>query len=131
MNTTLNIEVTNSETSRAMEIVKKTLEAAHELHRVWPKTVEIRNAIASSNFDICLSTAQKYLRQYRTMINSYSFLTGIHVIDVSLEECKEKSACEWQTVLSFVEMIIYLDTALKYGAKTAIKDAIKRVFQMQ
>lgn len=96
MDAILNIDAANSGTSYAMDVVKKSLDAAHELHRVWPQTVEIRSAIESSDFDVCFSTAQKYLERYRTLINSYSFLTNICVVDISLEECKKKSICEWK-----------------------------------
>ena len=131
MNATLNTNVTTSGTSRAMKVVEKALKAAHELHRVRPKTAEIRKAIESSNFDICFSTAQKYLKQYRTLINSYSFLTNIQVMDISIEEAQSKSIQEWIDVLSFIEMIIYMDTALHYGAKAAIEYGIKQAFQVQ
>ena len=131
MNATLNMNATTSGTSHAMEVVEKALKAAHELHRVRPKTAEIRKAIESSDFDTCFSTAQKYLKQYRVLINAYSFLTNIQVIDISMEDAQSKSIQEWIDVLSFIEMIIYLDTALHYGVKAAIEYRIKQAFQVQ
>lgn len=130
MNATLNMDANTSGMPRAMDVVEKALKAAHEIHRVQLKTAEIRIARESSNIDICCSAVQKYLRQYRKLINSYSSLTNIQVIDVSMEEVRSKSIQEWKDVLSFIEMIIYLDAALHYGAKTFIEQEIKQAFRV-
>ncbi len=131
MNVILNMEATSNATDRAMDVVKTSLEAAHQIYRVWPETATLRKTKASSDFDFCFSTAQTYLKRYRTLIDSYSSWTKIQVIDVAMEEAQSKSIQEWKSTLDFIEMIIYLNAALKYGAKSAIKHAIKQFFQNQ
>ena len=131
MNTILSRDAVNEQTSRAMDVVKKTLSAAHELSKVKILTAEIRDAKNSSDWDKCYSTAQRYLQRYRLLINSYSFWTSVQVIDSPKSEAESKNAEEWKSVLDFIEMILYLDTALKYGAKTVIEHEIKRIFQAQ
>lgn len=131
MNTILSRDAANEQTSCAMDVIKKTLSAAHELSRAKILTVEIRDARNSSDWDKCYSTAQRYLRRYRHLINSYAFWTNVQVIDIPRSEAEDKNIEEWKSVLDFIEMILYLDTALKYGAKTVIEHEIKRIFQPQ
>lgn len=131
MNTILSRDAANEQTSRAMDVIKKALSVAHELPRVRILTVEIRDAKNSSDWDKCHSTAQRYLQRYRHLIDSYSFWTNVQVIDIPKSEAEGKSTEEWKSVLDFIEMILYLDTALKYGAKAVIEHEIKRIFQAQ
>ena len=51
MNTILSRDAVNEQTSRAMDVVKKTLSAAHELSKVKILTAEIRDAKNSSDWD--------------------------------------------------------------------------------
>lgn len=130
MNTILSRDAVSEQTSSAMDVVKKSLDAAHELQRAQILTAEIRNAKKSPDWDKCYATAQEYLKRYRTRIDAYSFWTNIQVIDIAKSEAEGKSIQEWKSVLAFIEMILYLDTALKYGAKNVIEHKIKQIFQI-
>ena len=63
--------------------------------------------------------------------NQFLLFLSVQVIDIPKSEAESKNAEEWKSVLDFIEMILYLDTDLKYGAKTVIEHEIKRIFQAQ
>lgn len=62
------------------------------------------------------------------MLNSYTFLTGVSIIDVTLEEAHSKGVDYWKDVLKYVEMLIYVDAAAQSGLKSVIEDKLKKIF---
>lgn len=123
-----NIPCSEKTVSKAFDIVKRALEAAHQLGKVKLQTNEIRKALETNDYDYCFDTAQKNLVKYRKMINSYTFLTGVVIIDVTLEEAHSKNITYWKSVLQFTEMLIYANEAVNLGLKTFIEKKLKELF---
>lgn len=62
------------------------------------------------------------------MLNSYAFLTGVSIIDVTLEEAHSKGVGYWKDALKYAEMLIYVDAAVQSGLKSVIEDKLKKIF---
>ncbi len=62
------------------------------------------------------------------MLNSYTFLTGISIIDVTPEEAYSNGIDYWKGVLKYVEMLIYVNVAIQSGLKSTIEDKLKKIF---
>lgn len=129
MNSISNIPNSDEKVSRSFNVVKHALEAAHQLSKVQIQTVEIRKALESADYNFCFDVAQKFLKKYRRMLNSYTFLTGVSIVDVTLEEAYLKGIDYWKDVLKYAEMLIYVDAAVQSGLKSVIEDKLKRIFQ--
>lgn len=114
--------------SDTFDIVKRSLAAAHMLSKVEVQTSEIRKSLESLDYEFCYSAAQKFLKTHKKLINRYSGITGICVISLSTDETQSKDIAHWKLCLRFVEMIIYVDEALKFGVKIVIEKHIKEKF---
>ena len=128
MNSISNIPNSDEKVSQGFGIVKHALEAAHQLSKVQMQTVEIRKALESTDYNFCFDVAQKLLKKYRRMLNSYAFLTGVSIIDVTLEEAHSKGVGYWKDALKYAEMLIYVDAAVHSGLKSVIEDKLKKIF---
>lgn len=128
MNSVSNIPNSDEKVSQSFNIVKHALEAAHQLSKVQMQTVEIRKALESADYNFCFDVAQKCLKKYRRMLNSYTLLTGISIIDVTLDEAHSKDIGYWKDVLKYAEMLIYVDAAVQSGLKSVIEDKLKKIF---
>lgn len=111
-----------------MDYVHKVLEAAHQATVITSKTKTIRQAINSNDMKFCFDTAQYYLNKYRNLLNSYSPMTNIKVIDITEEEAKEQDITHWKFALELIEMVIFTDSAKEHMKKTAIEKALKSIF---
>lgn len=127
-NSISNISYPEEKVSEAFDIVKHALKNAHQMSKVELQTSEIRKALDTTDYDYCFDTAQRFLSKYRKMINSYSFLTGIFIIDIIAEEAHSKNIAYWKSALRFTEMLIYADEVINYGLKSAIEEKLKRLF---
>lgn len=129
INSISNISNSDEKVSQGFSVVKHTLEAAHQLSKAQMQTVEIRKALESADHNFCFDVAQKFLKKYRRMLNSYTFLTGVSIVDVTLEEAHLKGIEYWKDALKYAEMLIYVDAAVQSGLKSVIEDKLKRIFQ--
>lgn len=123
-----NSDNSDEKISHSFSIVKHALEAAHQLSKAQVQTAEIRKALGSPDYDFCFNIAQKFLKKYRTMLNSYTFLTGVSIIDVTLEEAYSNGINYWKDALKYAEMIIYMDIAVQSGLKSVIEDKLRKIF---
>lgn len=114
--------------SAAFDVVRHALDAAHQMSKVKLQTAEIREALQTSDYDFCFNTAQKFLKKYRNLINSYAFLTDVVVIDITLEESRSKDITYWQSSLRFVEMLLYANEAIECGLKSVIEEKLRKIF---
>lgn len=114
--------------SQAFGIVKHALEAAHQLHKAQMLTSEIRKAVESTDYDFCFNAAQKFLKKYRRMLNSYTFLTGISFVEITREEAYSMGIGYWRDVLKYSEVLIYIDVAAQSELKFAIEDKLRKIF---
>ena len=128
MNSISNIPDSGEKVSQSFSIVKHALEAAHQMGKAQLQTVEIRKALDSTDYDLCFNTAQKILKKYRKMLNSYTSLTRVFIIDVPLEEAHSYGIDYWKDALKYVEMLIYIDVAIQSGLKFVIEDRLKKIF---
>lgn len=111
-----------------MERLYKALKKAHQYDVVRAKTKDIRIALSSDDKKICFNTAQRYLKKYRELINSYSQLTNVEVIDITKEEAESRDITHWKFALNLVEMIVFTDNAKECIAKSLIEDTLKSIF---
>lgn len=125
-NNTTSICCSDLKVSAAFDVVRHALDAAHQMSKV--KTTEIRKALEASDYDFCFSTAQKFLKKYRNLINSYAFLTDVVVIDITIEESRAKDITYWQSALRFVEMLLYANEAIECGLKSVIEEKLRKIF---
>lgn len=123
-----NFDNSDKKVSQGFSIVKHALEAAHQLSKAQVQTTEIRKALESADYNSCYNVAQKFLKKYRKMLNSYTFLTGVSIIDITLEEARSKSIDYWKDALKYAEMLIYADVAIHSGLKSVIEEKLKRIF---
>lgn len=114
--------------SAAFDIVRHALDVAHQMSKVKLQTAEIRKALEASDYDLCFHTAQKFLKEYRNLINSYAFLTDVVVIDISVEESRSKDITYWQSALRFTEMLLYANEAIECGLKSVIEEKFRKIF---
>ena len=128
MNSISNIPTSDEKVSQSFSIVKRALEAAHQMGNTQLQTVEIHKALDSTDYDLCFNTAQKILKKHRRMLNSYTFLTGVSIIDVTPEEAHSNGIDYWKGVLKYVEMLIYVNVAIQSGLKSTIEDKLKKIF---
>lgn len=128
MNSISNIPNSDEQVSQSFSIVKHTLDSAHQLSKVQMQTVEIRKALESTDYNFCFAVAQKFLKTYRRMLNSYTPLTGVSIIDITLEEAHSKDIGYWKDALKYAEMLIYVDAAVQFGLKSVIEDKLKKIF---
>lgn len=123
-----NITCSDKKVSEASDVIRHTLDAAHLMSRAKWKTAEIREALATNDYDSCFNTAQKFLKKYRNVINAYAFLTGIVVVSITAEESRGKDIVYWRSVLRFVEMLLYADEAMHCGLQSVIEEKIRKIF---
>ena len=128
MNSISNIPDSGEKVSKSFSIVKHALEAAHQMGKAQLQTVEIRKALDSTDYDLCFNTAQKILKKYRKMLNSYTSLTGVFIIDVTPEEAHSYGVDYWKDALKYAEMLIYVNVAIQSGLKSIIKDKLEKIF---
>lgn len=128
VNSISNIQYSDEKINKAFDIVKRALEAAHRTSKVNLQTREIRIALETKDYNFCFDIAQKFLRKYKNMINSYTFLTGIVVINITPEEADTKNITYWKSVLKFTEMLIYANEAIDCGLKHIIEEKFKKIF---
>ena len=62
------------------------------------------------------------------MLNFYTPLTGVSMINVTLEEAHSYGINYWKDALKYVEMLIYVDVAIQSGLKFVIEDRLKKIF---
>lgn len=127
VNSISNIPCSEETVSEAFAIIKHALEVAHQLGKLELQTSEIRKALETNDYDYCFDIAQRFLRKYRKIINSYTFLTGAAIIDITVEEAHSKKITYWQSVLRFIEMLIYANEAVNLGLKPVIEKKIERI----
>lgn len=125
----LNENCKKEQTIQAISVLKKTLKAAHQINVVTARTAQIRAARESDEYNFCFNTAQKLLKKYKNLINSYSLWTNIKIINITEAEARKKDIYFWKSTLEFVEMIIYVEVAVQFGLKSMIEDKFKQVFQ--
>ena len=128
MNSISNIPDSGEKVSQSFSIVKHALEAAHQMGKAQLQTVEIRKALDSADYDLCFDTAQKILKKYRKMLNSYTSLTGVFIIDVTPEEALSYGIDYWKDALKYAEMLIYVNVAIQSGLKSVIEDKLEKIF---
>lgn len=114
--------------SAAFDVVRHALDVAHQMSKLKLQTAEIRKALEASDYDLCFHTAQKFLKKYRNLINSYAFLTDVVVIDISVEESHSKDITYWQSALRFTEMLLYANEAIECGLKSVIEEKFHKIF---
>lgn len=56
------------------------------------------------------------------------FLTGVVVIDMSIEESRSKDITYWQSVLKFTEMLLYANEAIECGLASVIEEKFRKIF---
>ena len=128
MNSISNIPDFGEKVSKSSSIVEHALEAAHQMGIARSRTVDIRKALNSTDYDLCFDTAQKILKKYRRMLNFHTPLTGVSIINVTLEEAYSYSIDYWKDILKYLEMLIYIDVAIQTGLKFVIEDKLKKIF---
>lgn len=111
-----------------IERLNKALKKAHQYDAVRAKTKDVRIALCSDNKKICFDTAQRFLKKYRSLINSYSQLTNIEVVDITEAEAESRDITHWKSVLNLVEMIVFTDNAKECIAKSLIEDTLESIF---
>lgn len=114
-----------------MDYVHKILEIAHQITVITAKTKTLRQAINSNDIMFCFDTAQYYLNKYRNLLNSYSRITNMEVIDITEEDAESRGIFHWKAVLELVEMIIFTDSAKEYMKKSATEKALKSIFNIK
>ena len=119
----------NEQIAQVIDFIKKALDAAHRTVEIGMKTTEIRKATKSDNYEVCFNIAQKGLKKYRGLINSISMLTNVRVFDITEEEARKKDIDYWKSVLNFVEMIIFVNSAGEIISKSRVEDKIKEIFK--
>lgn len=122
-----NIPYSEEKVAEVFDIIKDALKAACQLGRVKCQTAEIRKALKTTDYDVCFDTAQNFLRKYRKMINSYTFLTGVVIINISPEEARSKDITFWQSALRFTEMLIYANEAINCGLESVVEKRLKKL----
>lgn len=127
-NSIYNISCSEEKVAEAFGIVRHTLEKAHQMGKVELQTKEIRKAIETTDYDYCFDTAQKVLTKYRKMINSYTVLTGVSIIDITLKEARSMNIMYWQSTLKFTEMLIYANEAIECGLNSVIEEELQKLF---
>ena len=128
INSISNIPDFDEKVSQSFSIVKHALEAAHQMGKTQLQTVEIRKALDSTDYDLCFNTAQKILKKHRRMLNSYTSLTGVFIIDVTPDEVYLYGIDYWKDALIYSEMLIYVNVAIQSGLKSVIEDKLKKIF---
>lgn len=123
-----NIPCSNKKASDAFDGIRHTLEAVHQMSKVKGKTAGIREALATTEHDFCFSTAQMFLKNYRSLINNYAFLTGVVVINITTEESQATDILYWKSVLRLVEMLLYADEAMHCGLQAVIEEKLRKLF---
>lgn len=113
---------------KALHIVNVALDAAHQTCKALEKTYKLRQALKTDDYALCLRTAQETLWRYESLINSYSILTSVKVIHLSSQEIYDKDIFYWKTILEFEILIIFIDTAFKFGLKTVLEDSLEKIF---
>lgn len=126
-----NVQFQNEQADELMECLCKTLKKAHQFDVIMAKTKEIRIAKISNDKIICFNTAQRFLKKYRDLINSYSQLTNIEVIDITEAEAQSRDITHWKSVLNLVEMIVFTDCAKEYMGKSLIEDTLESIFDVK
>ena len=101
MNRISNIPDSDEKVSKSFSIVKHALEAAHQLGMAQLQTAEICKALESNDYNLCFDTAQKILKRNRKMLNSYTYLTGVSMIDVTPEEAYSNGIDYWKDALKY------------------------------
>lgn len=119
----------NEQIAQVIDFIKKALDAAHETIKISMKTAEIRKAKKSDNYEVCFNVAQKVLKKYQDLINSISTLTNVRVFDITEEEARKKDIDYWRSVLNFVEMIVFVNSAGEIISKSRVEDKIKEIFK--
>lgn len=127
----LTSQYSDDRVSRAFHIVKAVLDAAHHMNEARAKTVEVRTARESNEYEVCYQTAQTYLHQYHDQINLFAPITQVHLVCVSEEEARAKDIAFWKSSLCLVEMIIYANVAVRYGLQTLIKSQLEKAFSSE
>ena len=56
-------------------------------------------------------------------------LTNVRVFDITEEEARKKDIYYWRSVLNFVEMIIFVNSAGEIISKSRVEDKIKEIFK--
>lgn len=124
-----NVQIQKEQIDEWMERLYKALKKSHQFDVVRAKTKDIRIALCSNDKRICFDTAQHFLKKYRSLINSYSQLTNIEVVNVTEEEAESRDITHWKSVLNFVEMIVFTDNAKEYIARSLIEDTFESIFE--
>lgn len=114
-----------------IDYVYNTLEKAHQATVIMVKTKTIRQAIGSNDIKFCFDVAQCYLKKYRKLLNSYSQMTSMEVIDITDEEAQSRDISHWKSVLELVEMIVITDGAKECIKKSAIEKSLKAIFDIE
>lgn len=122
---------TEGKLSKGFRIVNKVLESAHRAAMARADTSEIRAALNSTDYEYCYSVAQSSLKNYRKLLNSYSLLTGIMVVDLPIGEAKSKDISFWKYVLNYIKLVIYVDAAIKCGLEAIIKKDLEEIFSTE
>lgn len=99
------------------------MEAAPQL-----KASGLEGDYRSTDYDLCFNSAQKILKKYRKMLNSYTSLTGVFIIDVTPDEVYLYGIDYWKDALKYSEMLIYVNVAIQSGLKSVIEDKLKKIF---
>lgn len=126
-----NVQFQNEQVDEWIERLYKSLKKAHQYDVVRARTKDIRIALCSDNKKICFDTAQRFLKKYRSLINSYSQLTNMEVIDITEEEAESRDITHWKSVLNLVEMIVFTDNAKECMTKSIIEDALENIFDFK
>lgn len=117
--------------SQGFRVVNKVLESAHRAVMARVNTNELRPALNSTDYEYCYSVAQSYLKKYRKLLNSYSTLTGIMVVDLSIEDAKSKDISFWKYVLNYIMLVIYMDAAVQSGLDAVIEKGLSEIFSTE
>lgn len=114
-----------------MDYVHKVLELAHQSTVITAKTKLIRQAINSNDIKYCFDTTQYYLKKYKKLLNLYSPITNVQVIDITEEEAKSRDIFHRKSALELVEMIIITDSAKEYMKKSVTENTFKSIFNIK
>ena len=104
-------------------IQRESMEAAPQL-----KASGLEGDYRSTDYDLCFNSAQKILKKYRKMLNSYMSLTGVSIIDVTPDEVYLYGIDYWKDALKYSEMLIYVNVAIQSGLKSVIEDKLEKIF---
>ena len=104
-------------------IQRESMEAAPQL-----KASGLEGDYRSTDYDLCFNSAQKISKKYRKMLNSYTSLTGVSIIDVTPDEVYLYGIDYWKDALKYSEMLIYVNVAIQSGLKSVIEDKLKKIF---